>query len=61
MQRWERRAQKWMIRAAERRVRRRARYRDKAHCGRVEEPSAQREQVETVALDNENERAEIAA
>ena len=60
MRRWERRAQKWIIRAAERRVRRRARSRDKADCGRVEEPSAQREQMETVALGND-ERAEIAA
>jgi hypothetical protein len=50
MQRWQRRAKRWVIRAMERRVRRRTRSRDNGDRGlteaRVEEPSP-REQVET--------------
>jgi hypothetical protein len=64
MQQWESRAKRWVIRATERRVRRRTRSRDNDDRAlteaRVEEPSP-REQVETVALGNESERAEIAA
>jgi hypothetical protein len=43
MQRWERRARKWVVRAAERRVRRRARLQKKGDRGLtkadIEEPS----------------------
>ena len=65
MQRWERRARKWVVRAAERRVRRRARLQNKGDCGltegRMEEPSIREEAIEPVGFSNENDRTEIAA
>jgi hypothetical protein len=64
MQRWERRARKWVVRAAERRVRRRARQ-NKGDCGlteaEIEEPSIREEANEPVGFSNENDRSEIAA
>ena len=65
MQRWERRARKWVVRAAERRLRRRARSQNKGDRGltkaEIEEPSIREEAKEPVGFSNENDRSGIAA